>query len=174
MFFREIETNRLFLKNISLEDREFIYAQFSNEETTRYLFDAEPLTDIQGADEIIGFYLQPEPRGHHRWILARKSDGVKIGTCGFHNWDKTSGRCEIGYDLHPNFWGNGYMGESVQAILSFARDDMKIKHVDACIYVENLPSINLAEKLGFVFYGKTKYEIFRGQKYPHKILTLHI
>ena len=174
MFFRELETDRLFLKNVSPEDREFIYAQFSNNETTRYLFDAEPLANITGADEIIGFYLQPEPRGHHRWVLVRKSDDAKIGTCGFHNWDRASGCCEIGYDLYPDFWGNGYMGEAIQAILSFARDDMGVKSVDACIYTKNLPSIKLAEKFGFVFSGKTKYEIFRGQKYPHKILTLRI
>ena len=174
MFFKEIETDRLFLRNISAKDREFIYAQFSNDKVTRYLFDAEPLTDIKDVDEIIDFYLKPEPREQHRWILVRKGDGTKIGTCGFHLWDKTADCCEIGYDLHPDFWGNGYMGEAVRDALGFARENMGIKCVNACIYVDNLSSIKFAEKLGFAFYGKTKDYIFRGQKYSHKILTLKI
>ncbi|MCL2774858.1 MAG: hypothetical protein FWD71_16150 [Oscillospiraceae bacterium] len=54
MLFNELETNRLSLKNISLNDREFIYKQFSDDITNRYLFDEEPLTDIQGADVFYG------------------------------------------------------------------------------------------------------------------------
>jgi ribosomal-protein-alanine N-acetyltransferase len=53
MLFTNIETERLLLKNISPDDREFIFHQFSKEFTNRYLFDAEPVTDINGADDII-------------------------------------------------------------------------------------------------------------------------
>jgi ribosomal-protein-alanine N-acetyltransferase len=41
MFYRELETDRLFLKNISIEDIEFIFSQFSNSEVTKYLYDAK-------------------------------------------------------------------------------------------------------------------------------------
>ncbi len=60
MLFKELETERLFLKNISTCDRDFILEQFSNNEVNRYLFDAEPLTDVFGADDITDFYIQPE------------------------------------------------------------------------------------------------------------------
>ena len=172
MFFKELETDRLFLKNVSKYDREFILEQFSNNEVNRYLFDAEPLTDVFGADEIIDFYMQPEPRAQHRWILIRKGDGTKIGTCGFHCWDKSNGCCDIGYDLYPDYWGSGYMIEALKAICAFARSDMKVRSINACISIDNEKSIKLAEKLGFAFTGQVKDEIFRGEKYPHKILTL--
>lgn len=68
MLFKNLETERLYLKNIDISDRDFIYSQFSDDIVNRYLFDAEPLTDIEGADEIIAFYIQPEPRFQHRWI----------------------------------------------------------------------------------------------------------
>ena len=172
MFFRELETDRLLLKNISPDDRDFIYRQFSNDEINRYLFDAEPLVDINGADEIIGFYMQPEPRLRHRWILVKKIDGVKMGTCGFHCWDKSIGCCDVGYDLFPDFWGKGYMSEAMRAILAFAGNDMKIRQINACVYVDNIKSIQLVEKLGFIFHGQMKDETFRGRNYPHRILTL--
>ena len=111
MLFKALETERLILKNISFDDRDFIYDQFSNASVNQYLYDAEPLVDIQGADEIIEFYLQPEPRAQHRWILMTKA-GTKIGTCGFHCWNSSKGVCDIGYDLNPNFEGEGYMTEA--------------------------------------------------------------
>ena len=172
MIFRNLETDRLFLKNISPEDRDFIFAEFSNDIVNHYLFDAEPLIDIQEADEIINFYTQPTPRKQHRWVLVRKNDGVKVGTCGFHRWDKSQKCCDVGYELYPDFWGNGYMSEAMQTILMLARNDMAIKYVNACIYEGNHASIKLAEKLGFVFSGQMKDELFRGQKYPHMIFTL--
>ena len=172
MFFKELETDRLFLKNISKKDRDFIFTQFSNHEVNRYLFDAEPLTDIHGADEIIDFYIQPEPKKQHRWIIVRKDDALKIGTCGFHCWDKSAGFCDVGYDLSPLFEGKGYMNEAMQAIIEFAKTDMKINHINACIYIDNIKSIKLAEKLGFAFKGQMKDEVFQGKKYTHKILTL--
>ena len=166
MFYNNIETDRLVLRNIDNIDREFIFSQFSDDEINRYLFDAEPLTDISGADGIIEYYLEPEPRPHHRWIVIRKADGVKMGTCGFHCWSIKDSRVEIGYDLKKEFWGNGYMYEALKGIIEFAKGPMDIKEINACIYTENHKSISLAEKLGFVLTG-SKYELFKGKKYLH-------
>ena len=171
MVFKELYTSRLFLRNISTEDRDFIFSQFSNEKVNQYLFDAEPLTNIQEADEIINFYIQLEPKECNRWNLVRKDDGANLGTCGFHCWDKSTGCCDIGYDLFPDYWGKGYMSEAISAALEFAKNEMDVKKINACIYIENVDSIKLAEKLGFIFHGKMKDEIFRGNAYPHKILT---
>lgn len=172
MLFKDLETERLILKNISMEDREFIFSQFSNDAVNKYLFDAEPLKDIQGADEIIDFYIQPEPRLQHRWIVIRKSDGIKMGTCGFHCWNHKENKVDIGYDLEEGFWGMGYMQEAIGEIIDFARENMVIKEIDACIYIDNKKSINLVEKLGFVLSG-TSYEIYRGEKYPHNVYSLY-
>ena len=76
------------------------------------------LDEIQKADDIIALFLQPEPRLQHRWILVRKADSLKLGTCGFHCWDKLKCSCDVGYDLYPDFWGKGYMREAVQAIIT--------------------------------------------------------
>lgn len=173
MFYTDLDTERLFLKNISEEDREFIFSQFSDKDVTRYLFDEEPLTDMEGADEIVRVYLQPEPRPRHRWILIRKSDGAKLGTCGFHNWYPEQGKVEVGYDLKEEFQGMGYMQEAMKAIIAFATDRMQVKEICAIIYVENHKSIHLAEKLGFVVSGSTK-EVFRGKDYPHHRYSLYL
>ncbi|SHK26186.1 ribosomal-protein-alanine N-acetyltransferase [Clostridium cavendishii DSM 21758] len=173
MFFYDIETERLFLKNISMDDREFIFRQFSDDVVNRYLFDTEPLTDVEGADEIIGFYIQPEPRLQHRWIIVRKADGIKMGTCGFHCWNHEEGKVEIGYDLKEEFWGNGYMQEAMKEVITFAIKNMSIKEINACIFIDNKRSSHLVENLGFVLSG-SRYELFRCKEYLHNIYSLKL
>jgi ribosomal-protein-alanine N-acetyltransferase len=173
MLFNNIETDRLILKNISTDDRDFIFSHFSDEVVTKYLFDEEPLTDMEGADEIIDCYLQPEPRMQHRWIIIRKSDGMKMGTCGFHCWNQRESKVDVGYDLNESYQGNGYMNEAMKAIISFAADKMNIKEISACVYVDNPRSIHVVEKLGFVVTG-TEYEIFRDKKYLHNRYSLYL
>lgn len=174
MLFKELETDRLLLKNISHADRDFVFSHFSNGQVHQYLFDTEPLADIRGADALIDFYLQPEPRGHHRWVLVKKDNGAKIGTCGFHCWDQSDGSCDVGYDLSPAFSGKGYMREAMEAIIAFAQGEMKINTINACIYPENDRSVKLAEKLGFRFTGQIKDEVFRSKRYPHRIFALTV
>ena len=174
MFFHDIETERLWLKGISPLDREFILRQFSNDDVTRYLFDNEPYTSLEQADELIDFYMQKEPRDRHRWILVRKSDGEKLGTCGFHRWDRSGASCEIGYDLYPDYWHSGYMSEAVDAIIPFAQKEMGVRQLDACISVDNPDSIRVAKNHGFAYAGRDMTYTFRGAEYPHHIYTLYL
>lgn len=173
MFFQDLETERLLLKNVSPEDAEFMYRQFSDPVVCKYLFDEEPYTDIRQAEELIDMFCQPEPRSQHRWILVRKADGVRMGTCGFHFWDHAANTAETGYDLREEFWGKGYMNEAMQRILRFAKESMGLRAVNAVIYPGNTRSSALAEKLGFKLNGET-YEVFRGERIPHHIYTLEV
>jgi ribosomal-protein-alanine N-acetyltransferase len=173
MFYQELETERLILKNISPTDREFIFAQFSNEKVNEYLYDEELLTDISRADEIIDFFTQPEPRDHHRWIIVRKSDQVKIGTCGFHLFEGNKCSAEIAYDLNDSYWGKGYAREALAKIISFAKNSMKLKQVYARIFTKNDRSIKLVEHFGFKKTGE-KNLVFRNKEYLHYIYTLEL
>jgi len=170
--FADLETPHLRLKCIGMEDADFFYKQFSTAEVNRYLYDAEPCSSVDEAKEWIEFYLQPEPRGHHRWILVRKDNGEKIGTCGFHCLDREAGSVETGYDLQPAYWRQDYMTEAMTAALAFARDVMEVQTVLAHISVDNLASARTAEKLGFVRTGEQYDECFRGEKYPHDIYRM--
>jgi RimJ/RimL family protein N-acetyltransferase len=67
------------------------------------------LSDISQAREIIEFYQQPEGKAWNRWGISLKSSGQLVGTCGFHKWNKHDLHAEIGYDLNPEFWGQGIM-----------------------------------------------------------------
>ncbi|HKM35152.1 MAG TPA: GNAT family N-acetyltransferase [Lachnospiraceae bacterium] len=174
LFFHDLESERLLLKNISYEDRDFIFKQFSDADVTKYLLDEEPCTTMQEADDIIDCYLIPEPRLQHRWILTLKSDNSKIGTCGFHCWNRENWSVEIGYDMQKEYWDKGYMTEALSAIILFAKQDMQVKRIDAHIYPDNVRSSKLVKKLGFMNSADNVIYAFRGIDYIHNIYQLEI
>lgn len=173
MTFENLSTKRLILQTISAADVGFILEHFSDEAVNTYLYDAEPLASIEEAQEIIDFYVTGEPRIQVRWIIVDKATGEKIGTCGFHRWNKETGVIEMGYDLKKPYWGKGIMTEALEAILHYAKTEMGVKTVKAHIFVGNAASLRLAEKLGFVRTGEYN-EVFRGEEYPHWIYTKEI
>lgn len=168
----DIETNRLILKSISVDDRDFVFSQFSDEVVTKYLYDEEPLTCILEADDIIDSYVKSKSMSLSRWIIIRKSDNENMGTCGFHCWNPSENNIDIGYDLKEAFWGNGYMQEAIKAIVKSAIQELNVKQINAHIYFENDKSIALAERLGFYFSGNEYNCTFRGKEYLHKIFSL--
>ena len=171
--FRPLETNRLILKPIELADRKFIFEHFSNPDVCRFMVDEVPFTRIEEAEEIIRFYTVPEPRIQHRWVILRKSDNRPIGTCGYHRWIIQHNSCEIGYDLNPAYWGQGYMTEALTGAITMGFRDMALNRIQADIDVRNTRSMNLAARLGFKNEGiiRDKY-LFRGYYYDHYSFSL--
>lgn len=172
--FTGLETKRLYLKCIGYEDTDFMFRQFSDESVTRYLYDEEPFTSIDEAKGLIDFYLAPEPRNQHRWIITLKDGDAKIGTCGFHCWSRETDEAEIGYDISDGYRNMGYASEALSAILEFAGTNMNLRKISAHIYPENTASVKTAEKAGFVRSGETYIEVFRGEEYVHDIYVLTI
>ena len=169
MQFVNLETERMYLKNIAPEDGEFMLEHFSHMEIDSFLLDAVPFQNIEEALALIGSYEQGRAQLAHRWILIRKSDGEKMGTCGYHCWDEEEKKIDIGYDLQEEFRGYGYMQEALEEILCFAKEKLPVNRVEAHIYKENQKSVSLALRLGFVFEGQTELCQFLGMDYLHYI-----
>jgi len=168
-----IETKRLLLKCIDLSDREFIFEEFQNDFINKFLFDAEPMSDIKQADELIEFYIMDEPRNQNRWVLINKLENIKMGTCGFHLWDREKNQVEIGFELMQQNNGKGYMTEAVEALIEFARVKMQVNKIIAIVYIDNGKCKSLLEKFGFKIVGKQECK-FRGSKYLHDIYELEL
>jgi len=171
--FPTLETERLNLRQLTLEDTDFVFRHFSDPAVTRYLMDEPPVTDHAQAREIIQFYLEPAGKTHNRWGIFRKSDRQPIGTCGYHKWNKRYFRAEIGFDLGPGFWGQGYMTEALRLVITHGFERMKLNRIDALVYVENDRSIRLLQRLGFKQEGLLRdYFYLDGRFYDHYLLAL--
>lgn len=170
--FKGLKTKRCTLKNIDINDIDFIYLQFSDGFINQYLFDDEPLNSLDEAKELIEFYLNTVKYNNHRYIIINENN-EKIGTIGFHNYDPEAKTIDIGYDLQKTFNHQGYMSEALNVMLLYMKKTIDIKYVQAVIYKDNLVSIKLVKAFGFESFG-SKVEWFREQPYDHVIYRLRI
>ena len=69
---------------------------------------------------------------------------------------------EIAYHLHPDFWGKGFMLEATIAAIEWATANLHCDRIEAFIEDDNVRSVRLATRLGFVATGRYKE---RSQQY---------
>lgn len=143
-----IDTERLHLRLLTLQDAEEVRRHFADEEITRFM-DIDPCKDVKEAEEIIRYHLDD---AGCRWGIYDQTSRSFMGTCGYHYLRTSDGEfvAEIGFDLAKDSWGRGYMTEAMQAVIRFGFETMKLTMIDATVEPDNVRSIHLMEKLGFV------------------------
>jgi ribosomal-protein-alanine N-acetyltransferase len=154
--FPVLTTPRLVLREMRLDDAEAYFTIRSNAEVLRY-FGSEPHQSVDETRAYIrrvqAWYAQ---RDSLRWALTRAGDDRLVGTCCLFHFDDGYHRAEIGYDLHPDFWGQGIMTEGVAAILTYAFTVMGLHRIEANIDIANERSKGLLLKLGFTYEGNLR------------------
>ena len=63
--------------------------------------------------------------------------------------DKLHNRGEIGYVLNPSFWGFGFMKETMNTLIRFGFNELKLHSVEANVNTENEKSKKLLLSVGF-------------------------
>ncbi|APB70304.2 N-acetyltransferase [Paenibacillus polymyxa] len=148
MKYPDIESKRLFMRELTLKDVEAVYTHFSIPEVTRFM-DIEVCKDLKEAEEIIAFHIEDSGC---RYGLFSKENKQLIGTCGFHCWSTVDGetKAEIGFDLSPGYWGRGLMQEALKEIIQVGFVLMKLDYIEATTDIENLQSQKLLRKMEII------------------------
>jgi len=80
--------------------------------------------------------------------LVIEKDGALIGKAG------STRLPEIGYILHPDHWGHGYATEAMQTLIAHLWANTDWPALTADIDPQNLASLRVLQKLGFVETGR--------------------
>lgn len=157
MTFPILSTKRLKLVEITHQHVDSIYEILSMDEVTRY-YGTNRFTFQGEASRLIDMFHKNyiEKRGI-RWGMMIKENQKFIGTLGLNGLQLKNKRAEIGYELHPFFWRNGYTSEAIKEVLRFSFEKLELYRIGAVVYPENERSLNLLTKLGF-----TKEGMLRG------------
>jgi len=100
-------------------------------------------------------------------VIFRRNNKL-IGYCGFlHQQVDGRDETEIGYRLHPDYWGQGLATEAARAMRDHAFSDLKLSRVISLIHPDNLPSRRVAEKNGM---RPEKETVFRG--FPTRVFAI--
>lgn len=148
-----IETERLTLRPITLDDAEACFSWNSDERVTKFM-SYPTLTDISQTIDWIKTTLVDEKEWN--WAFVLKSENKVIGTGGIGPSDKMHGFWGMGYNLHYDYWHKGYCTEAMKAIIDFVYRELGVKKICSCHAVDNPRSGNVMEKCGLKFdhYGE--------------------
>jgi len=151
-----LETDRLRLRELSLEDAPFILELVNEPSWLRFIGD-RGVRDLDSARA----YLQNGPmamyarHGFGLYKVELKEDGTPMGMCGLLKRESLP-EVDIGFAFFPRFWGQGYARDAALAVLSHGRTKSGLKRVLAIVDPDNHNSIKLLEKLGFGFQRRVR------------------
>jgi RimJ/RimL family protein N-acetyltransferase len=162
----EINDGNLYLRKISKEDIDFVFDSLNNKELITYLA-LGPLETYEHSKRLIKGYLRYWNSNLQYNYIIELQEGVrvKIGSISLWNVNWQHQRAQIGIWLIPSFWNKGLGEKSLTLLKNIAFNHLKINRLEAYIAIENMKSISLFKKCGFIQEGRLKeylrfHEIF--------------
>ena len=144
---RILETSRLLLRELALEDLDFIAAMLAHPEVMRFW--PRCYTRGEAADWIKRQQARYAKDGVGYWLALDKASGQLIGQVGLLiQLVDDQPEIGLGYIIHRPFWRCGFAFEAAKACLDHSVKELRRDRVVALVRPENLPSQGLARKLG--------------------------
>src|SRR5690606_24776681 len=156
-----LETDRLILRPYQLQDFERYAEMWADPDVVRFLggtpFDREAswqrFLRHSGMWEHLGFGF---------FAIVEKQTGAFAGEAGFQELRRDiepsiEGSMEAGWALNPNVQGWGYATEAMAAAIGWAGTAFAGRWMTCLIHADNLPSIRVANRLGFSELARTRY-----------------
>lgn len=148
-----LETARLVLRKLTMEDAPLRFAMRSDPEHTRYLLVSGSVT-VDEVRERLAWILRDMTVGRSKgWAVVERSTGDAIGHVAIVRIDHENRAAALAYELLGSHRGNGYAREAVARIVQFGFEELRLHRLQAEIDPRNEPSRKLALALGFVHEG---------------------
>jgi RimJ/RimL family protein N-acetyltransferase len=160
-----LETPRLILREMTLDDVDFMAAMLGDREVMR--FSAQDYTRADAETWVRRQLDRYERDGHGGNLVVDKATGQPVGQVGLvrqlveGNWEP-----EIGYIVHRTYWRRGYASEAALAVRDHAFGVLGKAHVVSMIRPINYPSQAVARKIGMqpvklTLFGGLEHFMFR-------------
>lgn len=145
----EIVTDRLRLREVIESDYDFFAELETNESCLKYESDTAPTKDWIDKKFTESFDdTNKMPRIRYRLMISTLSTNELVGRIVFWEIDDSIKEWEMGWDVHPKYWGNGYAPDAAKALLEFAFKDLKVHRIQALCNDKNNNSEKVMIKIG--------------------------
>lgn len=145
-----LTTERLTLRQLSIDDQQDIFALRSDPKINKLL--DRPLCKTN--EEAINFINKVndniEKSNTYYWAITLTDTKTLVGTICLFDFSSENNSCEIGYELMTKFQGQGIMKEAAQVVIDYVFQTLKLKKILAFTHYDNQNSTNLLLKFNFV------------------------
>lgn len=145
------ETERLIIRHLDVADAAFALELVNTPGWLQNIGDRN-VHNLQQAEQYLlnGPIKSYQVNGFGIWLLELKDEQTRVGMCGIIKRDGLD-LPDLGYALLPTYQGKGYVTEAATAVLKYTKEVLQIPQILAITNLDNLPSIKVLEKQGFIF-----------------------
>lgn len=156
-----IETERLRLRGHEATDFEACLALWQEPVVTKYIGGKAYTREEVWARMLRYAGLWPMV-GFGYWVVEEKGTGAFVGELGFASFKRPiepsfEDALEAGWILSPAMHGKGYASEAMDAVHAWGAANFPGKRMVCIVHEENAASLRVAERCGYVEYGRTVY-----------------
>ena len=163
-----LETERLYIRPWTPEDRPAFTALTYDPEVMKYVHGGQPYSEAEVDEWFSRQARQVANDGVCMGALIEKSSGCIVGIAGTQPLG-TTGDLEIGWWLAREVWGRGYATEAGGAAMHHVLDTLQRPRVVAIIDPPNAPSKRVVGRLGLE-YKKTVTGAELGHRRPEIVV----
>jgi ribosomal-protein-alanine N-acetyltransferase len=168
-----LETSRLLLRELSLNDADELFHVFSDEETTHYVPREKHIDKT-----ITRKYLENRIKGMNEgksfvWSVINKNENRVVGTVDLHF--KLDRAASIGAVINRDCWGKGVATEALKEVIRYGFETMNLIRIEGKCESNNIASEKMLKKLGMTYEGTLRKEvIIKGTSRDAKVYSLLI
>ena len=149
----QLETKRILLREFILNDLEDFHSLEINEDVVKYLTNYPKRTLEESKELLKQVIAQYSNFKTGRLAMIDKATQGFIGWCGIkfntHKRHVYENYYDLGYRIHPNFWGKGLATEASVACLNYGLNELELLKINAIVNTQNTQSLKVISKVGF-------------------------
>ncbi len=146
-----LETERLILRQMRIEDAEFIFELVNEAAFIRNIGDKSVRTLDDARNYILNGPVASYAKfGFGLYLVELTETGKAIGICGLLKRDSLED-VDIGFALLERFRRKGFAYESAAAVMKYGGDTLGLKRIVAITSPDNEGSMRVLEKIGLRF-----------------------
>jgi [ribosomal protein S5]-alanine N-acetyltransferase len=148
-----LESDRLILRELRGGDAERIERYANDDDINRYLIFGD-LARRAGAEKYVALAMRnadlpiDERKSFKLAILLKAEDANFIGSCWLDIVDPAHRRATVGYFIDKAYWGRGYAGEALAALLQFGFETLGLHRIEATCDADHKATRRVLERGG--------------------------
>jgi [ribosomal protein S5]-alanine N-acetyltransferase len=158
-----IETQRCYLRELTVDDAQSFYDLNADPEVVKYTGD-KAFENVTEAKNFLENYNQYKLYGYGRWAVIDKQSGDFLGWCGL-KYSPELNEVDLGFRFFRKHWNKGYATETAKACIEYGFSKLNLNKIVGRAMEANVGSVKVLEKTGMAFVGKFEFELHPGVLY---------
>lgn len=164
-----LETDRLVLRDLALDDVAAVHEYASDPEVSRFMTWG-PNT-IEATRGFVAMVIdRPADGKEFGFAITLRDSGQLIGSLGIGVWSEEHRRGELGYVLNRAYWSQGFATEATRRLVRFGFDELDLHRIEATCHPDNRASARVLEKAGFQFEGRLRDHLLARMQWRDSLL----